>query len=301
MHRSCPAPRSARGCRQAEAFLTNDANAFLDAWRTVAQATLANNPRGPRGNLLSEKVQRWRSFAVEGRGDETEWPVLDICYSFLPWFRPFQDDPEAQVYLEAITRTVAAASTFSGYKAAIQRDEPHRTRSVNGAIRDVLNPIAENLVAVDEEIMPSVPRDRLNIMTIHQAKGLEFPLVIVDVSSDFKTNHRTQRFRRFPDEESSVVRLEDDLANVDSGSGRHGSAGLGCSVPSRISSGSTTWRSPATESSYAGRLPTGDPVPHGYQERRQILAAGRGTWAWISDPRLRPPPVFADLLPFTRI
>ena len=61
--------------------------------------------------------------------------------------------------------------------------------------------------------MPSVPRDRLNIMTIHQAKGLEFPLVIVDIASDFTRNHPKQRFRRFPDEPSSVTLLEDDLAS----------------------------------------------------------------------------------------
>ena len=60
--------------------------------------------------------------------------------------------------------------------------------------------------------MPHVPRNRLPIMTIHQAKGLEFPLVIVDVSSDYTTNHRTQRFRRFPDTPTSTQLLEDDMA-----------------------------------------------------------------------------------------
>jgi len=49
-------------------------------------------------------------------------------------------------------------------------------------------------------------------MTIHQAKGLEFPLVIVDVASDYATNHLKQRFRRFPENPSSVQNVEDDLA-----------------------------------------------------------------------------------------
>jgi DNA helicase-2/ATP-dependent DNA helicase PcrA len=80
------------------------------------------------------------------------------------------------------------------------------------AIRDALAPIAEDLLEVDEDIMPSVPRTMLNMMTTHQAKGLEFPLVMVDVASDFRTNHRMQRFRRFPDDPSSPARLEDDLA-----------------------------------------------------------------------------------------
>jgi DNA helicase II / ATP-dependent DNA helicase PcrA len=60
--------------------------------------------------------------------------------------------------------------------------------------------------------LQSVPRDRLNIMTIHQAKGLEFPLVIVDIASDFMRNSPQQRFRRFPDQPSPVTLLEDDLA-----------------------------------------------------------------------------------------
>lgn len=50
------------------------------------------------------------------------------------------------------------------------------------------------------------------MMTIHQAKGLEFPLVIVDVASDYKTNHPKNRFRRFPEKSSSVQNVEDDFA-----------------------------------------------------------------------------------------
>jgi DNA helicase-2/ATP-dependent DNA helicase PcrA len=49
-------------------------------------------------------------------------------------------------------------------------------------------------------------------MTIHQVKGLEFPLVIVDIASDFTRNSQQQRFRRFPDAPSPVTLLEDDLA-----------------------------------------------------------------------------------------
>src|SRR5260370_2648878 len=77
---------------------------------------------------------------------------------------------------------------------------------------DTMVPLGENAVEVDEEIMPHIPRNRLPIMTIHQAKGLEFPLVIVDVSSDYTRDHPTQRFRRFPDHATSTQILEDDIA-----------------------------------------------------------------------------------------
>ena len=50
-------------------------------------------------------------------------------------------------------------------------------------------------------------------MTIHQAKGLEYPLVIVDVASDYRINSHMQRFRRFPETASAVQTLEDDLAS----------------------------------------------------------------------------------------
>ncbi len=59
--------------------------------------------------------------------------------------------------------------------------------------------------------MEAFPRDRLSILSIHQSKGLEFPLVIVDVGSDFKTNHHAHRFKRFPDQEGTPHRMEDLL------------------------------------------------------------------------------------------
>lgn len=296
-----PSPSAgSRGDRQDALYLTNDANNFLDEWRIAARGMLALNPMGPRGDLLSTKVGRWRELAVEGRDEESEWPVLDICYSFLPWFTDFQDDPEAQVYLEAITRTVAAASTFSGYKASIQRDDPHRTRSIDGAIRDVLAPIAEDLVSVDEEIMPSVPRDRLNIMTIHQAKGLEFPLVIVDISSDFKTAHHTQAFKRFPKQESSVVRLEDDLADVTPvGPARRRRTGMQRSFEDIVRLYYVAYSRPQSLLMLVG-------CQQGLQFRTKIKNVAKfwrtdESWAWQSDPTLHPSPVDADLLPFVRV
>lgn len=194
--------------------ITNSGKDVLLSWRAAARAFVATNPRAAiqGGDSLRRVMQRWQERFSVGTREATEWPVLDILYSFLPWMPSFQDDPEHQVYLEAISRAAAQAATFSPYRSLVLIAEPHRTRSIQSTIRDILAPIADDLVEVDEDIMASVPRDRLNIMTIHQAKGLEYPLVIVDVASDFKTNHRTQRFRRFPESPSSVTEMEDDLA-----------------------------------------------------------------------------------------
>jgi DNA helicase-2/ATP-dependent DNA helicase PcrA len=131
----------------------------------------------------------------------------------ITWLPFFQDDPEGQVYLEAASRCVAQAATFSPYRSTILNGRGvHDDRSVRDALMNIMVPLAENSVEVDEEIMPQIPRNRLPIMTIHQAKGLEFPLVIVDVSSDYTTNHRTQRFRRFPESPTSTQLFEDDTA-----------------------------------------------------------------------------------------
>src|SRR5262249_39159804 len=92
--------------------------------------------------------------------------------------------------------------------------DAHRTPSIRVAVRDAIAPIAEDLLEVDEYIMPSVPRNLLNIMTIHQAKGLEFPLVIVDVSSDSTTNHPAQAFQRYPTSPSAPARRENALADA---------------------------------------------------------------------------------------
>lgn len=194
--------------------ITNAAKDVMRRWRGFARTFIGTNP-GPAvrgGPSLGQVMQLWHTRFSRGTREATEWPVLDVLYSFLPWMPSFQDDPEHQVYLEALSRAAAQAATFSPYRSLVLIDEPHRTRSIQSAIRDIISPIADDLVEVDEDIMASVPRDRLNIMTIHQAKGLEYPLVIVDVASDFKTNNAKQRFRRFPDDPSSVTELEDDLA-----------------------------------------------------------------------------------------
>ena len=53
---------------------------------------------------------------------------------------------------------------------------------------------------MDENLLDTLPDNRINIMSIHQSKGLEFPLVIVDVGSDFRTNHHKNAFKRFPED-----------------------------------------------------------------------------------------------------
>lgn len=200
---------------QGTLFLRAEVQGYLNLWRQQAQAFAAANPVPNNPHTLAAFVQAWQNRTVQGANMAwpSEWPLLELCFKLMSWVPMLRDDPEGQVYLEAMSRCIAQAATFSPYRSTIIRGRPpHDDNSVKAAIRDILAPIAESSVEVDEEIMPHVPRTRFPIMTIHQAKGLEFPLVIVDVASDYMTNHQRNRFRRFPESSSSVQNVEDDFA-----------------------------------------------------------------------------------------
>lgn len=199
--------------------LTLESQYFLRQWRGGAMQLLTQADTSPTGAGIRKFIDDWGavSAGAVAEGSLSEMPTLELIFTLMKFVPGFQNDPEHQVWLEAITRVVAGSSQASPYGMRLlqnvsRRDSSrHVLRSRQSLIRDALVPIAEDEIDVDEDIMPSVPRDRLQVMTIHQAKGLEFPLVIVDVGTRFKTNHHTQRFRRFPARESNVVVAENDL------------------------------------------------------------------------------------------
>lgn len=196
--------------------LRNETHRYLIEWRQDARDFIRLNPSPNTPRTLREFVSSWQSRINQTSNGATwpeEWPILELCYKLITWIPLFQDDPEGQVYLEAISRCIAQAATFSSYRAMVLHNQGvHDDKSVLHAIRDIMVPLAENSVEVDEEIMPHIPRNCFPLMTIHQAKGLEFPLVIVDIASDYARNHQTQRFRRFPEQPSMTQLLEDDMA-----------------------------------------------------------------------------------------
>ena len=198
---------------------TNEARFFLERWKESAQQFVDSNPLPRDGQGLGRFIRDWQNAASgqESYAFPQDWPVLELVFKSITWMPEFQRDPEHQVWLEAITRIIASAGMASPYGMQLLQNTAtngdHVRLSRLSFVRDALIPIAENEVDVDEDIMPSVPRDQLQLMTIHQAKGLEFPLVIVDVGSRFTRNHPMQRFLRFPDPDriSTVVRAEDDV------------------------------------------------------------------------------------------
>lgn len=210
---------------------TREAEHFLGMWRQRAESFIATNPQPNRGAGLRGFIGSWQR-ASRGEIQQAfarDWPALELVFKFMAWMPAFQSDPEHQVWLEAITRIISNTGVASPYGMLLLQNYLHRgerrrqvrTRgetqvddvieSRRSFIRDALLAIAENEVDVDEDIMESVPRTRLQLMTIHQAKGLEFPLVMVDVASMFKMNAPAQRGLRFPDGPSNVVIAEQDV------------------------------------------------------------------------------------------
>lgn len=125
-----------------------------------------------------------------------------------------QDDIEGLVYLEAITRTITQAALFCDFRASIVCDRNNQDleqASIREAIRKIFVPIALGAIDINEDLLETLPRDRVNIMSIHQAKGLEFPLVIVDIGSEFRTDHPKQRFKRYPVSGGETCTIENDL------------------------------------------------------------------------------------------
>ncbi|MGA7938000.1 MAG: hypothetical protein WCA35_30910, partial [Kovacikia sp.] len=185
---------------------------FTD-WRDAA-VNFVGSASAPAG--LLEFAQGWalRDPRRAGFRWSPNVPVLELIYGLVHYFPFLHDDPEGQVYLEVFTRQVSACQQVGSFSGRVVTD-PNKPglseASIKELLRNFLAPLASGTVKVNEDLMEAFPRDRLSILSIHQSKGLEFPLIIVDVGSDFKTNHRAHRFKRFPDQEGTPHRMEDLL------------------------------------------------------------------------------------------
>ena len=194
-------------------FLSREMRQAFQLWRLAgAQCAQFRKPAGRRF------IDGWQS---RGRNFK-RWPkrvsALELLYSLASFLPQLHDDPEGQVYLEVFARQLSACEQVSPFKGRVITD-PTSTRdskglnladhSVGDLIQHFLGPIAAGSVDVNEDLIDDFPRDRLPVLSIHQAKGLEFPLTIVDVGSSFRNNHHGHRFKRFPDGPTSAQAMED--------------------------------------------------------------------------------------------
>ena len=190
------------------------ANMF-NTWRRRARNYINSNPYPTSPRSLRDFVNAWQNRRPLGRRTwEREIPLIDLVYKLITWIPNMQNDVEGLVYLEAITRTINQAGLFGNFGGQIIFDQVNpnlEQMSIKEALWNIFMPIATGAIEIDEELLETLPPDRLNIMSIHQAKGLEFPLVIVDVGSDFRTNHHAHAFKRFPRNGGKTCNMEDEL------------------------------------------------------------------------------------------
>lgn len=190
----------------AAARAIGDAAGAFAVWRALAQAELARRPdlatyHGAWSARRPRSGTRWPRSA----------PALKLIYALAHFFPELHDDPEGQIFLEVFTRQLGACDTLGTYRGDVLAP-PATDQQVLNSKKELLSlflaPIASG-GEVNEELIEAFPRNRLPVLSIHQAKGLEFPLVIVDVGADFRRVHRAHAFKRFPTEGSMPHRLED--------------------------------------------------------------------------------------------
>ncbi len=191
--------------------LSNEIQATFNVWRGNTITWLESDKKL---KPLLDFAIKWadRDPGRSGYRWPKSTPCIELLYALIHWLPELHDDPEGQVYLEVFTRQLGAAEQVSGFKARVVTDPANQKlsdSSVGHLLLYFLAPIASGAAGVDEELIETFPRDRLNVLSIHQSKGLEFPLVIVDVGSDFKTRHHAHAFKRFPRNPGPPHNLED--------------------------------------------------------------------------------------------
>jgi ATP-dependent DNA helicase UvrD/PcrA len=191
--------------------LGQDIRNVFQEWATETETWLRSG-RAPKG--LVSFTDNWSKRSPGRKG--YKWPksaaTIDLLYALIHWMPELYDEPEGQIYLEVFTRQLSACEQVSGFKGRIKTDSAKKNLSLRSAghlLQYFLAPIASGVVKIDEDLIESFPRDRLSVLSIHQSKGLEFPMVIVDVGSDFRNNHHAHAFKRFPNKPGLPHNMED--------------------------------------------------------------------------------------------
>ena len=204
--------------------LPNSASRNMSLWRRKANSYIKDVNPEPHSPVSLEKfVTHWQ-MRYPFSSDESKnlkWPkkanLMELAYKLVSWIPEFQEDDEGVVYLKAITQTITQTSFFNKYSANIDFSSKEAEKeSVNEALLNIFVPIASGGVQIDESLFEVIPSNRFNIMSIHQAKGLEFPLVIVDVGSRFKKNLSKDANLRFPKNADSSSIIQDRVRKYSS-------------------------------------------------------------------------------------
>lgn len=194
--------------------LPKDVEYVFTDWRSSAKTFLNNNKNLlVNGKTLEDYVNESNKFIVSNENPKKMTiHVNKIIYDLIGWMPELHNDLIGLAYLELITRAVEQSAMIEPLSGVInigRGNDRIKKVSIKDIIWDIMVPIATNSVGINEDLLETVPSDRINILSIHQSKGLEFPLVIVDVGSDFTGNYWKQAFKRFPTKVGSTSELEE--------------------------------------------------------------------------------------------
>ena len=181
----------------------------LDEWRTVAR-----DRRPARASELSQFVQSWGTRTPTRPATIARVPLNDVIFKLITWLPDFQNDIEHLAWLEAVQRGVSAAAVLQGFGGDVIFDKANpysdiAVASLKQVYRRILIPIADGIIDVSEDVLETLPMDRVNVMTIHQAKGLEFPITIVDVGTALEDLRWMTPRNRYPNHPDTPHVLED--------------------------------------------------------------------------------------------
>jgi DNA helicase II / ATP-dependent DNA helicase PcrA len=183
----------------------------LAEWRNLARAR-----RPSRSPELGSFVTHWSRRQPTRNVQTARVSLNDIIFKLIKWLPDFQSDIEHLAWLEAIQRAVSTAAVLQGFTGDLLFDtkEPKSdlaVASVKQIYRRILLPLAEGIIEVSEDILETLPLDRVNVMTIHQSKGLEFPITVVDVGTALEDLRWMQRKSRYPTGPDLPHQLEDSF------------------------------------------------------------------------------------------
>jgi DNA helicase-2/ATP-dependent DNA helicase PcrA len=177
----------------------------LNEWRQAGRAYVATDP-APVGTL-GPFISNWQARSPSsGRDWPEEVPLAELVYKLATWVPGLVADVEGLVYLEVFSRTISEATRV--VPPHITADPEFRDGRIRRLIREIFVPLVLGGIDVDEALLETLPGDHVNLLSIHQAKGLEYPMVCVDVGCDFSDNRRSPA-RRFPRRAGQAETMED--------------------------------------------------------------------------------------------
>ena len=172
--------RQGTGDRQVDRYVVEAVNDLLD--------------RTPHDSVLSRALLRWQGelAGLSERDQDLDRSLLDYFYVLLALdpFIGLQGRPRSMVNLAAWSRFLSTFQTLYGYDKV-------RAGQVEAMQRDFLTkflPLVFWHGVAQREVSDVIPEgDCVRIMTVHQSKGLEFPVVVAG-GLTFKSRDRSMQY-----------------------------------------------------------------------------------------------------------